>query len=63
MLHEMREMREQADYEHDAVFTRPDALARIALARRVAGVVGSVDSVDATRFFGLIAMQARVQAR
>ena len=60
---ELHEKREQADYDHEAVFTRTDALGHIELARQVVGRVDTVWTDEAGRFFGLIAMQARVQAR
>ncbi len=60
---ELHEKREQADYDHEAVFTRPDALGHIELARQVVGLVETVWTDEAGRFFGLIAMRARVQAR
>ena len=60
---QLNEKREQADYDHLAVFTRPDSLQLIALARQLVTSVSEVDTSDASRFFGLIALQARVQHR
>ena len=60
---ELSEKREQADYDHDAVFTRPDALWNIALARQVVAVIEGGQSDESKRFFGLIAMQAQIRAR
>jgi hypothetical protein len=60
---ELNEKREQADYDHDAVFTRPDTLGLVALARQVIEVTVTTQSDPAKRFFGLIAMQAKVQKR
>jgi phosphoglycolate phosphatase-like HAD superfamily hydrolase len=60
---ELNEKREQADYDHDAVFTRPDTLDHLARAGEVVAVVEQAQSDAAKRFFGLIAMQAKVQAR
>lgn len=60
---ELNEKREQADYDHDAVFTRPDALGHIALAREVARVVEQAESDAMMRFFGLVAMHAKIQPR
>lgn len=60
---ELNEKREQADYDHDAVFTRPDTLGHIALARQVIRIIGSANSDEALRFFGLVAMQAKIQSR
>jgi hypothetical protein len=60
---ELNEKREQADYDHDAVFTRPDTLDHLARAREVVAVVEQTQSEAAKRFFGLIAMQARIQSR
>jgi hypothetical protein len=41
---ELNDKREQADYDHGAVFTRPDTLGHIALARHVVSVVGQTQS-------------------
>ncbi len=60
---ELNEKREQADYDHDAVFTRPDTLDLMELARRVIATTEETQSDEAKRFFGLIAMQAKVLKR
>ena len=60
---ELSERREEADYDHDAVFTRPDTLDHLARAREIVAIVEQTQSDAAKRFFGLIAMQAKVQAR
>lgn len=60
---ELNDKREQADYDHDAVFTRPDTRGHIALARRIVDLVENTDTDAVKRFYGLIAMQARIQAR
>jgi hypothetical protein len=60
---ELNDKREQADYDHDAVFTRPDTRGHIALARQAVATVENADSDAANRFFGLIAMRAKIQAR
>lgn len=60
---ELNEKREQADYDHDAVFPRADTLTQIALARSVVDVVQRADSDATKRFFGLIAMQAKIKSR
>lgn len=60
---ELNDKREQADYDHDAVFTRPDTLGHIGLARRAVEVVEAASSNEAIAFFGLIAMQAKIQNR
>ena len=60
---ELNEKREEADYDHDAVFTRPETLDYIALASDVVETVERIQTDAAKRFFGLIAMQARVQQR
>lgn len=59
----LREKREHADYDHQAVFTRPETLGHLALAQQLVATVEAVDSYEARLFFGLVAMQARVQAR
>ncbi len=60
---ELNERREQADYDHTAVFTRADSLNQVALARAIVARVESTQSGEAKRFFGLIAMQAKIQPR
>lgn len=60
---ELHEKRMEADYDHEAVFTRSDTLAMIALARRVVALVEAADSSQAKVFFGLVAMQAQVRSR
>lgn len=60
---ELHEKREQADYDHQAVFTRADALGLVELARQTVTAVAVVDSDESSLMFGLIAMQARVQPR
>jgi hypothetical protein len=61
---ELNDKREQADYDHDAVFTRADTRGHIVLARQVVALVEATDDTDSTRcFYGLIALQARIQGR
>jgi hypothetical protein len=60
---ELNEKREDADYDHDAVFTRPETLDYIALAQEVVTTVERTQTDPAKRFFGLVAMQAKVQKR
>jgi len=60
---ELYEKRMEADYDHEAVFTRGDTRATIGLARRVVSLVGAAASNEAEVFFGLIAMQAQVRSR
>jgi hypothetical protein len=60
---ELNDKREQADYDHDAVFTRPDTRGHLALARVIVEQVARTDTDAVKRFYGLIAMQARIQAR
>jgi hypothetical protein len=43
---ELHEKREQADYDHAAVFTRPDTLGHIELARQVVGLIDSVRTYE-----------------
>jgi hypothetical protein len=45
------------------VFSRPDTLGHVALARQVVAVIESTSSDEASRFFGLVAMQAKIQQR
>lgn len=47
---ELNEIREQADYDHDAVFTRPETLSHLALAKAVVGTVESTRTDAAKRF-------------
>jgi len=60
---ELNEKREEADYDHEAIFTRPDTRGHIALARDVVSTIEQADSDSAKRFFGLIAMQSKIQTR
>ena len=60
---ELNEKREQADYDHEVIFTRSDTLGHIALAREVVTTIERTDSDAAERFFGLIAMQSKIQTR
>lgn len=60
---ELNDKREQADYDHDAVFPRRDTRAHIALAYRIVEVVNRAESDETQLFFGLIGMQARIQTR
>lgn len=60
---ELNEKREQADYDHTAVFTRPDTLSQIALARKVVDTIQGTQTNEAKIFFGLITMQANVKSR
>ena len=60
---ELHEKREQADYDHHAVFTRPDTLGLLELARQTVATVEAVASDESSLMFGLIAMQSRVQPR
>lgn len=60
---ELNEKREEADYDHEAIFTRPDTRGHIALARDVVATIERTDSDSAKRFFGLIAMQSKIQTR
>lgn len=60
---ELNEKREQADYDHDAIFTRADTLIQIDLARAVVERVETTQSNEAKRLFGLIGMRARIQSR
>lgn len=60
---ELNEKREEADYDHDAVFTRPETLDCLALARDIVETVERTQTDAAKRFFGLVAMQADVRNR
>lgn len=60
---ELNNRRESADYDHEAVFTRADTRANIGLARSVVKTIGRADSAEAQCFFGLIALQGRIQNR
>lgn len=60
---ELNAKREDADYDHDAVFARPDTRGLIALARQIVSVVEQAQSDAVLRFFGLVAMQAKIQSR
>lgn len=60
---ELHGKRMEADYDHEAVFTRSDTRAMIGLARQVVSLVESADSRPVKGFFGLVAMQAQVRSR
>lgn len=60
---ELHEKREQADYDHQAVFTRADTLGLLELARQVVATIEVIESNESRLLFGLIAMQAKVQPR
>lgn len=60
---ELNEKREEADYDHDAVFTRPETLDYLALAKDIVETVERTQTDAAKRFFGLVAMQADVRNR
>ncbi len=60
---ELNDKRELADYDRQAVFTRPDTRGHLALARSVVGAAERAASDPAKCFFGLIAMQAKIFAR
>ncbi|HVO55906.1 MAG TPA: hypothetical protein VMT37_15965 [Solirubrobacterales bacterium] len=60
---DLNEVREQADYDHDAVFTRPQTLSYLAQARSVVATVEGTQTDAAKRFFGLVAMRSNIQAR
>jgi hypothetical protein len=60
---ELNDKREQADYDHEAVLTRADTLSQIDLAKATVAVAEETQSDPAKRFFGLIAMRAKIQSR
>lgn len=60
---DLNEMREQADYDHEAVFTRQETLSCLGQAKSVVATVEGTQTGAAERFFGLIAMRSNIQAR
>lgn len=60
---ELNDRREEADYDHDAVFTRPDTRDLILLANEVVAAIKRTQSTQSQQFFGLIAMKANVRQR
>jgi hypothetical protein len=60
---ELYEKRQDADYDHTAVFTRADTRGHIALARHAVALVEQANSPGVLIFFGLIAMQAKPYVR
>jgi hypothetical protein len=60
---DLNDKREQADYDHEAIFTRADTRGHLALARATVHVVEGTRTDEAACFFGLIALQARIQNR
>lgn len=60
---ELNDKREQADYDHEAVFPRADTRGLVALAAQVVTLVETAQSDEVQRFFGLIAMQSQIRGR
>jgi hypothetical protein len=60
---ELNDKRELADYDHEAIFTRADTRGHLELAHSVVDAVERARSDEAGCFFGLIALQARIQGR
>jgi hypothetical protein len=56
---ELYEKRLEADYDHEAVFTRADTRGHIAVARQAVAVVEQANSAEVQTFFGLIALKAK----
>jgi hypothetical protein len=59
----LNDKREQADYDHEAVFTRAETLLLIDLAKAIVAAVEEFDADSTKRFYGLIAMRSKIQAR
>lgn len=59
----LNEARDQADYDHAAVFTHGSTVDLVVRARDLVDKVTRASGPGADAFFGLIAMQARVQSR
>jgi hypothetical protein len=59
----LNDKREQADYDHEAVFTRAETLLLIDLAKAIVVTVEEFDTDSTKRFYGLIAMRSKIQAR
>lgn len=60
---ELYEKRLEADYDHDAVFTRADTRGHIALARQAVALIEQSTSAEVQTFIGLIAMQSKPYVR
>jgi hypothetical protein len=60
---ELHEKRDQADYDHEAVFDHAGTRRHIARAYRVIDLAQTARSAQVQQFFGLIAMQAQVRGR
>jgi hypothetical protein len=60
---ELHEQREEADYDHEAVFENIDTQAHITNARQIVDLAQKSSSAQVQQFFGLIAMQAQVRGR
>jgi hypothetical protein len=60
---ELHEKREEADYDHDAVFARADTRGHIRLATRLVSMVENASTPEAMTFFGLVAIQAKIRGR
>jgi hypothetical protein len=60
---ELNDKREQADYDHEAIFARADTRGHIALAAHVVELVAISQTDPVQRYFGLIALQAQIRGR
>jgi len=60
---ELYEKRQEADYDHESVFTRAGTRALITLAVDVVSLIESAASDESKVFFGLVAMQAQARGR
>ena len=60
---ELQERREEADYDHEAVFTRTATRSLIAQAEAAVNAVATTDGADANRYFGLIALRTSIRSR
>lgn len=60
---ELHDKRQQADYDHEAVFSRADTLGHLHLANDTVKALSNPPTPELTQFFGLIALRSRIQDR
>lgn len=60
---ELHEKRQQADYDHEEVFSRADTRGHIRLAEDTVTILEQPPSPELRQYFGLIALKSRIQDR
>ncbi|HLI32707.1 MAG TPA: hypothetical protein VKU89_08225 [Solirubrobacteraceae bacterium] len=59
----LHQKREEADYDHFAIFTRQKTLLQIARAKAIVKAASKISGADAEAFFGLIAVKMQERRR